>query len=570
MSRYRFDAAVVGCYAILGWWLLGRMWIDPNHRYLPGSIADQTLFEWFITVDTHAVLQLRNPFFTDLQNVPDGVNLMANTSMLGVVVPLIPVTLLFGPTVTYVLMLTGGVAGTAAAWYWLFSRDLRLSRPAAAVGGAFCGFAPPMAAHATAHPNFVVLVVIPFIVRWTLRLREPGRAWRNGTVLGLLVAYQFFIGAEVLLLTALGLGCFLAIFCLTRMDILRAAFRPFCAAAAVAVVVATALLAYPLWVQFFGRQHYRGLPGVGHIGNDLSALAGYGDRSLGHQQGARTFALNFAEQNAYFGWGLLALCAVIAVWLWRNPVVRACGVVGLGFLLLSLGPTVRLHGRPTGVPGPWRVVQQVPLLDSLLPGRLAYVALVAAGVLLAAATDRAIATRAAAAWCGALLAALVPLAPTPVPVVDRPPLPDFFADGTWQRYVAPSGTLVSVPLPSHQYAEPLRWQVAADLRFRLPGGYFVGPVDEHRRGGYGPPPRPTARLLARVAATGRPARVTEADRRSAVDDLRYWRADVIVLAPQPADGALRTTVDALVGKGHHVDGVWVWDLHPVVDQRARR
>ncbi len=38
-----------------------------------------------------------NPLFTPQLNAPDGVNLMANTGLLGLTVPLVPVTLLFGP-----------------------------------------------------------------------------------------------------------------------------------------------------------------------------------------------------------------------------------------------------------------------------------------------------------------------------------------------------------------------------------------------------------------------------------------------------------------------------------------
>ncbi|GAA4063045.1 hypothetical protein GCM10022233_41280 [Streptomyces shaanxiensis] len=44
-----------------------------------------------------------------------------------------------------------------------------------------------------------------------------------------------------------------------------------------------------------------------------------------------------------------------------------------------------------------------------------------------------------------------------------------------------------------------------------------------------------------------------------------WRAGGLVLAPQPHDGALRETVEKLVGApGRWVDGVWVWDLHQQV------
>src|ERR1044071_7104189 len=63
-----------------------------------------------------------NPLISDRLNVPDVVNMMANTSVLAVALPLAPVTHLFGPGVSVVLGLTLGLAGTAAAWYWVLSR----------------------------------------------------------------------------------------------------------------------------------------------------------------------------------------------------------------------------------------------------------------------------------------------------------------------------------------------------------------------------------------------------------------------------------------------------------------
>jgi hypothetical protein len=57
-------------------------------------------------------------------NAPNGVNLMANTGLLGLTVPLVPVTLLFGPVVTFTIMLTGGLAATAWAWYHVLSRHI--------------------------------------------------------------------------------------------------------------------------------------------------------------------------------------------------------------------------------------------------------------------------------------------------------------------------------------------------------------------------------------------------------------------------------------------------------------
>ena len=114
--------------------------------------------------------------------------MMANTSIMGLAVPLAPVTLLFGAPATFIICLVLSLAGTASAWYWLLSRHVVDSRLAAFVGAGFCGFGPGMIAQAGGHPNLTAQFLVPLIIWRVIRLREPGRELRNGIVLGLLTA----------------------------------------------------------------------------------------------------------------------------------------------------------------------------------------------------------------------------------------------------------------------------------------------------------------------------------------------------------------------------------------------
>ncbi|MGB8947114.1 MAG: glycosyltransferase family 2 protein, partial [Streptomyces sp.] len=146
--------------------------------------------------------------------------------------------------------------------------------------------------------------------------------------------------------------------------------------------------------------------------------------------------------------------------------------------------------------------------------------------------------------------------------VEREQPPGFIADGTWKKYLGDGETLVPVPLPDPAGAEALHWQTTAGLGFRLPGGYFNGPWGPDRVGIYGASPRNTSDLLRDVRAAGRAPRITDAWRRAAREDLAYWNAGVLVLAPQEHDAELRVTVEELLDRpGKWVDGVWIWDLH---------
>lgn len=174
------DLAVCGLFLLASVLLYKNLWADLGHGYLRDSLQDQNQWEWFFAVTADNVAHLHNPLFTTAQNFPAGVNLMGNTPMLGLSVPLTPVTLAFGPTVTWALVLTGGLAATAAAWYWLIARRLVRNRWAAALGAALAAFAPPMISHGNAHPNFLVLFMIPVIIDRALRLCEGKTSYGTG------------------------------------------------------------------------------------------------------------------------------------------------------------------------------------------------------------------------------------------------------------------------------------------------------------------------------------------------------------------------------------------------------
>ncbi|MCI3932034.1 dolichyl-phosphate beta-glucosyltransferase [Streptomyces sp. AN091965] len=575
------DLLVAALFLIASTTLYARRWISPDTRYLPHALQDQNQWEWFFEVTAHNVRHLDNPLFTTFQNVPDGVNLMANTVMLGLSVPLAPVTWTLGPAVSLNVAMTLGLAATATAWYWLLRRRLVRHRGAAAVGAALAAFAPPMVSHAHAHPNFIVLFMIPLIIDRALRLCAGRHVVRDGVVLGLFTTYQIFLGEEPLLLAAMGMVLFTLAYAVVRRDVARAAWRPLARGLAIGIGVCLPLVAFPLWWQFFGPQSYKSVLHGDDAGNSPLALLSFAERSLAGDAGtAASLSMNPTEQNAFYGWPLVALALAIVVWLWRRPAVKALAFTAVAAAFLSLGPKFRIPLTDVVLPGPWALLSDRPLFESVIEGRVAMVCAPALGMLVALAVEGLVErTRRAPAWAatpgrtraavlryaglGAVAAALLPLVPLPLKAVDRIEVPAFIADGTWKRYVdtAAGETLVPVPLPDPGNAEALHWQTTAGLGFRLPGGYFNGPWGPDRVGIYGAPPRNTSNLLRDIRGTGRAVRATDAWRRAVREDLRYWNAGVVVLAPQAADTALRSSLDDLLGqRGKWVDGVWIWDV----------
>lgn len=560
------DAVATASFVALALFVLGRQWKHLGTGYLITSGQDQTMWEWFFAVTAHSLANFENPLSSTLQNYPLGVNLMANTAMFGVSVPLAPVTLLFGPTVTFTLALTLGLSGTATAWYWVLSRHVVTSKFAAAVGGVFCGFAPAMISHTNGHPNFVALFLLPFIALLVIRLGSGARPVRNGILLGLAVAYQVFLGEEPLLIYSIAFTVFGIAYGASRpleaVAAVRRGFKGLC----VAGVVTLAIVAFPLWWQFLGPQSYHSIE-HGPVGNDANAFTRFPTQSLaGYPGSAEGLAMNATEENAFFGWPLLLLVAMTAAWLWRVRVARAASATVVVLAVLSMGVELSVAHNDTGITLPWSWVAKLPLLESVLESRFAMGCIPAIAILLALGTDRALSAgrlgqrSTTMLWLGWLAVALLPLAPAPAAVAHRAPTPAFFADGTWRSYVS-DGSVVTVPLPRPEDAKALQWQVQQRFGYPIAGGYFVGPAGPDDEGKYGPEDRPTAMLLGKTQNTGEMPLVDDSVRAAARDDLRFWNADVVVLPPGKNDQVLRATVNQLLGvDGTRVDGVWVWDV----------
>ncbi|UXY37532.1 glycosyltransferase family 2 protein [Streptomyces albidocamelliae] len=562
-----FDAAVAALFLLAAHLLYVNLWSDLAHGYLTDSGGDQNQAEWFMAIAAENIAHLHNPFFTTVQGFPDGVNLMANTVMLGLTVPLTPITLAFGPTVTYALVLTWGLAGTGIAWYWVLGRWAVRSRPAAAVGAALAAFAPPMISHGNAHPNFTALFMIPLIVDRALCLCRGDRVVRDAVLLGLFTAYQIFIGEEVLLIAAVGMLLFAAAYALADPGRAREAARPLRKGLPIALAMVLPLVAGPLYVQFLGPGSYTDVPhGYGVVVNSPLSFLQFAGRSLaGNEAIADRFAVNRLEQNAFYGWPLAGLALVIAVRLWHRALVKALVCTAIGGAVLSMGPRIQVPGTHIVLPGPWRLILDLPLFGSVIESRFGMVCAPVLGVLVALAVDRITASsepRLKAAGLVAVAAALLPIVPTPYPVNVRPAVPDFIADGTWRRYVDEGQTVVPVPLAHSYTTESQHWQSATRMAFTMPGGYFMAPNGPAHVGNYNPEPRPTYRLLGTVYTSGKVPEIGPRQRAEAEADLSYWKAGVVVLAPGFNAPPLYQTLRQLLGRdGTLIGGAWVWDVN---------
>jgi hypothetical protein len=578
--RWLVDAGVAIGFLAFAAWLGHGLWPDPATRTLALNPSDQVLIEWFLAVDTR-LLAGEHGLVTDRLNAPAGVNLLANAAspLLGLL--LAPVTLTLGAPVSFAVLTIGNLAGTATAWYLLFSRTLGAGRVAAAVGGGFCGFAPALVSHSNSHWHMAAQWLVPAIAWSVVRLARAAAAGQHRRVLssglwlaGLVVA-QYFLGAEILYLTAVTMVPLAIGYAAARPGWARQALPGFAAGLAVAAGVATILLGYPLWVQLAGPGSVPNGPfGPDYFSADLGSWFAFSPLSVAGDAAAASLATGPAEYNTFLGWPLLLVAAGCGYWLRRHPLVPAVTTAAVVMAVLSLGPELVVDRVRTGIALPFAALVDVPVIDGALPQRYAVAVVPLLAVLLVLALDRARrvppgperrggpgAPTPLVRWGvpAAVGLALLPLLPTPLPTADRAPVPEFIRAGHWRECVPPGGVLVPVPLPTPREPDAMRWAAAADARFGLPQGFFIGPYAAGGRASVGTAPLPTSKLLAEVAATGEVPELTAGQRDRAARDLAHWQADCVVLDPhQRHETALRRTLEQLLGPGERVAGSWIW------------
>lgn len=596
--RYVVDCSAALLFLAVAGWLGHGLWPDPATRVLTLNPEDQVLIEWFLAVDTRLLLG-EHGLVTDRLNAPEGVNLLANASSPVLGFLLAPITLTFGAAVSFAVLTIGNLAATATAWYLLFARTLRVHRAAAAVGGGLCGFAPAMVSHANAHWHMTAQWLVPAIVWSVVRLVRAAEAATAGDgapsraayrrvltsalwLAGLVVA-QYFLGAEVLYLTAVTLALVAIGYALARRRWAARVLPLVAAGLAVATGIAALVLAYPLWVQFRGPGSVPDGPfPADYFSADLASWVAFSPLTVAGSEATAYLATSAAEYNTFLGWPLLVVSAGCGAWLWHLPLVRAAVAAAAAMALLSLGPELVVDRVPTGLALPYAALEDVPVIDGALPQRYAMAVVPLLATLLVLALDRArpapdrptpdrpapdrpVRGAASRPTLGAVLVGvgvgvgLLPLLPTPLPTGDRSPVPAFVSEGRWRDCVSPGGVLVPVPLPTPRAPEPMRWAATADAGFALPEGFFIGPYGPGGRASMGTAARPTSRLLAEVAATGEVPAIEPRHRREARRDLAYWGAECVALGPgQRYEGELRRVLVQLLGPGDRMADAWVW------------
>ena len=557
-------------YLTLAAIVFARNWASPASKTIGPGGGDGALFMWFLQWTPYAVEHGANPLFTTHINVPEGVNVMWNTSLLLPGLLLAPITTTFGPVLTFNLLLALALALSAWCAATAFRRYVR-SPVAALLGGLVYGFSPYMMAQSLGHLHLTLVFLVPLLLLALdeILVRQRWRPLAAGAALGLLAACQIFIGEEVLAFTVIiGLAQLLLLVVLFPRHVPGRVGYALLAFAAAAVVFA-ALTAWPLAFQLTGPQHVSGDLHVAEnastdlyglvVPNQVQAIAPDAAVRLSSR-----FPGNLAEVNGYLGIPLVLILVFTAVYWWRTRTVRMAALLLLVPLVLSMGTRLQIGGRRTGIPLPWAAIDSLPLLENAGANRFMLLATLFAGLLLALFADR------AQDWATApKLVALAMIVAAFLAIVPRVPrggvqvqVPTFFTGRDVQRIPVGSVALLA-PYPSPRNAAPMFWQAMAGLRFRMPGGYFVGP-DPSGKPRYGSNSRRLSGVMAKIRSGWRAPKLGPELRAELAGDLVYWQVSTVVIGPMERQARMVSFFTALLGRRpSQVGGVWVWwDVRP--------
>jgi hypothetical protein len=402
LARFASPPAItLYCYLLGAVYVTSRILVSPASTLQNGDVPDVNQATWFMRYAATAVQHFRLPaLMTTALNAPHGVNLMWNTSLLLPGVVLSPVTLLFGPQAALTVLLVIGFAGSAASMFYVLRR-WHASLLAAALGGALYGFSPALVNSGIGHYSLVLAMLPPLMIDRVLRLvTGQGRPVRNGIWLGLMAAAQIFISEEALVDAAIAAVLLLAVLALSRPREVLPRVRPTAIGLGTAAVVGLVLSARDLWVQFHGVAakgaaattiiSYHGR--LTNLGTLPIAFVNPSEGVLLHTHGMGHLANNYPqplpEYLAYLGVPLIIVLLFAVVRFWRQLPIRVAGVTFLLLEWLAMGarplqPQVTLPSFLL----PWSLVQHLPVIEGMVPDRLAILADACAAAVLAFSLD---------------------------------------------------------------------------------------------------------------------------------------------------------------------------------------
>lgn len=523
----------------------------------------------------HAIGNFVNPFFTHDLNFPDGVNLMWNSWIPLPALLLAPITMTLGPIFSFNLLIT--LALTFSAWCaYLCIRRYVGRHECAIIGGLIYGFSPYFIAHAHAHPNLALGFIPPlmFLLLDDILVRQTKSFKKLGIMLGLLAGAQVVITTELLATEAIAAACGLIVLMLLYPRKIKSHFRYAIKSIGLAFGVFVLVALTPLTVMFLGPQH----PTNGALfGPNTYVSDAYGFVTPSSLQQVRfknseeitskfTDACCIDDTHSYLGWPLVFLLLEVTVSLWFRGIVRFTAITGLLVAVISMGPYLHIGGRVTTIPLPYKLLSEVPVISNMLTSRMMIYVYLFAGLLTAISIDNAFDLWKEHKRRGVVtvrfvlltlaLVFLFPKVPFPTRITT---VPSFFTTSAVKTIPKNSVALVAPFARDTNTSDPMMWHAYADMRYKMPEGYILGP-DGGGKFTFLPIPTTLSTTMEAIQL-GKPIDITPEMQQAMRDEIKTKKVKTIVVGPMAhQDEMMQLFNDLLGAQPESLEGVYLWRI----------
>jgi hypothetical protein len=485
-SAARLAVRIVGCAPTWVWVLAGYIAIAllTIGRYAIAHLQttcacvgyeDPPLAMWGLTWWPHAIAHGLNPFVSHYVWSPQGVNVAQGTFLPTAAGALAPLTVLFGPVLSYNVLAIGSPALAAFTAYLLCRRVTGRELPAIA-GGYLFGFSSYEFAQLLGHINLALIFLMPLFVHVALR-RVDGEISRRTyvIVLAVLLVLQAGLSTEILA-EAVGFGAVVlgTAYLVTRHPqrsrIVRLIGETTCAG-----VFALAIGAPFFYYALFSGGFPRGAAPYWDVYalDLLNPLFPTGTTLLGH-------SVFQSLSNTYSGGGLVGEDGYLSIpvlgaflfWGLRSERRRAMAQLVMTGAAVSfvaaLGAHLHVDGHQViALPFDW--TKTLPIFNDIIPSRL--IVFTTLAVALGVAVWLALPWGHASARWAVLAVGIVLILPNVTPSLYGTPLrnPRFFATSMYQRYLKPNETVLILPFSYNDVSD--LWQAESGYYFYMPEGY---------------------------------------------------------------------------------------------------
>ena len=562
------------------------------------TLPDQIDQIWFIEWAQYALAHVHNPFFSNWQGYPVGLNVVVTTSMMALGVVFSPITALFGPVVTWNILARLAFVVSALSMCLVLRRWTQWW-PAAFFGGLLYGFssyATSDVGHLFAY--FVPLPPLMFLLLHEILVRQRWRSARTGALLGALCGVQYLISSEILVTTILmGVTATVLYLIACRRDL--ASKWPYMKTSLTfSILVGGVLLAYPVLFTLFGPEHLNGSPqapmNLVTLHSDLLSpfVPGFG-QWIG--PGAIKVVIGgtyYLGTAMYLGIPLVIVLLSIVVWLRRRGIVLLAGAMALIAFIVSMGSRLYVDGHDTHIPLPFIVLEHLPFVDGLIPARFALFAALFGASILAIGLDefhRRLTQskrpeRLPKSWrrVGAVMVPIalvaivaIPLLPASTEPSIATPVSSFFTSSSVTSI--PAGSVVlAYPYPQSWQGgsgfyqtvdDALLDQEVSGMRFKVVGGYGWWPIPNVSYATPIPPPLEPFSVQtlfdASFFGTATPAQSALLSRSDLTRDLRSFMhkhqvGTVVVLPVGQYPSIVTSALTAAIGPPSRSGGATVW------------